>query len=125
MKLGHKGLGVYLILIGIFLLIINILQYFWNPSSYDFPVFFVFSMIIVTGLFYLGKYYNKIFYLGIVTAVLVVMWVVSFIQPLSPDIDKMKYYMELGIVTLMILVLAISTLKTWKKLKSFETMKNP
>lgn len=117
MKREYKGLGVYLILIGIFLLMTDILQYLWNPSSYDIPVLFVFSMIVITGLSYLGRYYNKKFYLVTVSLILVVMWIMGFILPLSPDINKLKYYIELGVVTLMIMVLIISTFKTWDKIE--------
>lgn len=117
MKIGYKGLGLYLILLGIFLLMINSLQHFWNPSSYDLPVVFLNLLFIITGLFFLREYYNKANYKLVTMVFLVSMWIIIYFQPLSPNADKILYYIETGLVTLAMIVVLIFIIKALDKLK--------
>lgn len=105
-----------MILFGIFLLITNIIHYLIDPSSWHVLMDFIFLIVVVIGLFALRGNYTKNFYLT-VTVVLAIMWIVGFIQPFSPDMNNVMYYMIAGVFTLIIIILFMSMFKANNKLQ--------
>jgi tetratricopeptide (TPR) repeat protein len=45
------------------------------------------------------------------------MWIVSFIKPISPDVNETFYYVEIGLITLAISMLFVDSLKRLRKKK--------
>lgn len=108
-----KRPGLTEIILGTLLLVSPILSYLHNTSvsSYFFPLIFVFIIMIITGVFMFVEYYNKNLYILIVTTVLVVMWALIYILPLSLGVDKIVYYLETVIITLLIVITVMDTIK--------------
>ena len=98
-------------------LVLNISYYLDNTptSSYYLPLIFVFLIILIAGIFELREYYNKTLYQAVLILVLFIMWIIIYIQPLSLRVDKVVYYVETGLLTLMLIGLLIYSLKEWKK----------
>lgn len=108
-----SGLSILDIIMGFGFLILVTLQYLGDPSSYYVPLIFFFVIFIMMGIFeFIG--YNKIFYV-LSAVLLVIMWMVSFIEPLSPDVNETFYYIETGLITLAIIILFVDSLKRLRK----------
>ena len=108
---------LYEILFGTFFLSINVINYLRDPSSYYIPFLFLFGTFIITGIFEFKKYYNKKFYLTIVTVILLLMWIPCLIQTLSQDVDYIFYYIETGLISLLIILVLTYSLKKWSEQK--------
>lgn len=111
-----KRPGFVELIVGGFFFIYNAGSFVKDPSfSYYFPLTFLFFMIMITGIFELKAYYNKNLYLTIITVILGLMWLLSFIQPLS-SVNSTVYYLEVIIVTILVLVIIKTDLfKRWDK----------
>lgn len=108
-----SGQSVLNIIVGFGFLIVFTLQYLRDPLSYYVPLIFFFLIFIIMGIFEFREY-NKIVYI-LSTVLLVVMWIVSFIQSLSSDVNEIVYYIETGLITLAIIILFIDSLKRLRK----------
>ena len=104
---------LYEIIFGAFFLTMNIINYLRDPSSYYIPFIFIFVIIIITGIFEFRKYYNRNLYLVIVTVILFSMWISGLIQTLF-NVDIIFYYIETGLISLVIILVLIYSLKNWK-----------
>lgn len=114
---GLMRTDLYEILFGAFFLIINIINYLRDPSSYYIPFVFIFVTFIITGIFKFRKYYNKNLYLMIGAIILLLMWISGLIQTLSPDVDYILYYIETGLISLVIILVLNYSIKKWNKQK--------
>lgn len=105
------------IIIGFGFLLIAIYSYLAYPSraSFYFPLLFLLLIAIITGIFEQMKYYHKHSYQTIGTLLIVIMWVVSLLQPISSGIDKQVYYVEMVSLTLLIIFVIIYAPKEWEK----------
>lgn len=113
-----SGLSVLNIIMGFGFLIVFTLQYLRDPSSYYIPLIFFFLIFIIMGIFEF-RGYNKIVYI-LSTVLLIMMWTVSFIKPLSSDVIESFYQVENGLITVAIIILFVDSLKRLKKRKSLE-----
>lgn len=114
---GNRGVGIiFYIIIGV-LLIINILQYLIKPSSYDIPILFLYLIALVTGLFLIKACFNKKRYNLVIIGLLMVMWVIVCVQPITPDVSKTLYFVESGSITLIVLLVLILMVKLWDKME--------
>ncbi|NYB26165.1 MAG: hypothetical protein HVN34_02340 [Methanobacteriaceae archaeon] len=86
---GNRGVVaiIFYAIIGV-LLIMNTLQYLIEPSSYDIPLLFLYLIALTTGLFLIKSCYNKTVYSLVTIGVLVVMWIIVLVHPISSDVDK-------------------------------------
>lgn len=109
--------GLHGIIFGVFFLALNTIYYLRDPSSYFIPFTFAFLTVIMTGVFEFKEYYNKKPYLAVIIVLLALMWMVGFIQPLSLDVNTFFYYLEVGLITLLILAVALNSLRKWGKMK--------
>ena len=111
-----KRPGLTEIIVGILLLISISLAILNNStlSTYYFLLLFVFMTSIIIGIFTLRTYYDKNLLIILITAILMIMWVLSFVWPFSQDIIKIVYYLETGIITITIILVTLYTLKGWK-----------
>lgn len=109
-----SGQSILTTISGFGFLIVSTLQYLRDPSSYNVPLIFFFIVFVIIGIFELRGYYNKIGYI-LSCFFLVVMWIVSLIKPLSSDVNSVFYYIEVGIITLAIIILFIDSLKRFRK----------
>ena len=107
-------LDYYEIIFGSFFLTAYLFNYLRDPSFYSISLIFAGLTFIVMGVFEFRKYYNKHVFIAVIAVILLVMWLFNFIQPLSPDADIIVYF-PAGVSTLIILALAIWTLKRWMK----------
>ena len=105
------------VIYGAIFLILNISYYLDNTptSSYYLPLIFVFLMLVITGLFEFREYYNKFLYQVVLILVLSIMWIVIYIQPISHGVDTMVYYVETGLLTIMLIWMFIYLPKEWEK----------
>jgi tetratricopeptide (TPR) repeat protein len=112
---------IFYFLMGV-LFILNTLLYLMEPSSYDIPVIFLYLITFITGLFLIKACFNKTLYSLVIIGVLVVMWVLVFVQPFSSDVDKTILYVEIGSITLIVILVLIIMLKLWDNMeKEIET----
>jgi len=110
-----SGLSILDIILGFGFLIVFTLQYFLgDSSSYYVPLIFFFLIFIMMGIFEFRGY--KIVYV-LSAVLLIVMWIVSFIKPISPDVNETFYYIEIGLITLAISMLFVDSLKRLRKKK--------
>ena len=110
-----SGLSILDIILGFGFLIVFTLQYFLgDSSSYYVPLIFFFLIFIMMGIFEFRGY--KIVYV-LSAVLLIVMWIVSFIKPISPDVNETFYYVEIGLITLAISMLFVDSLKRLRKKK--------
>ncbi len=110
--------GLSLIIINLLFLSSISLAYFGNMSlkSYYLPFIFIFLSLIIVGFIELLEFRNKTF-LGIILAIItLVMWIFVYMTPISPGVNLTFYYIETGLITLAIIVLAIFLPREWKKL---------
>lgn len=107
--------GLYGIIFGVFFLALNTLYYLRDPSSYFIPFTFAFLTVSITGLFEFKEYYNRKVYLSVIIIVLALMWMIGLIQPLSPDVNIFLYYLEVGMIMILILAVVVNSLRKWGK----------
>jgi len=104
-----QGLNNALIISYSLFLIILLIYISSNP--FYVPLILLFLFGIITGFFEFREYYNKISYSIALVVLLVVMWAVTI--QFSSSIN-MLYYIETGIISLLIIGYYIYTIKTWK-----------
>lgn len=119
----RAGLSTLLICNGF--LFLFILSYY--NSHYDLiylPAIIFMLYGIITGFCEFREYYNKVFYFTALTVLLVVMWAIFAIQ-ISSIVNTTMYYIETGITSLIIIGIALYSVRTWEKnLKSLEYYDN-
>jgi len=117
--------GLSTLLICSCLLFLFILSYY--NSHYDLiyvPAIIFMSYGIITGFCEFREYYNKVFYFTASTVLLVVMWAIFAIQ-ISSIVNTTMYYIETGVTSLIIIGIALYSVRTWEKnLKSLEYYDN-
>jgi len=86
-------------------------------SYYYIPLIFSFLILFISGIFEIREYYNKHLYQIVITTILVIMWLIIYIQSLSSGVDKTIYYIETGLFTILIIALIIYAPKTWGKIE--------
>lgn len=110
MKLGFIGL-----ICGIIPLVIGIILYAQNFSSYFIPLVFSALMICITSLFEIKDYYHQKHYLAFVTGFLVIMWIFCYFK-ISSDVNYFIYLVTIGLNSLLIILIAIIIIIRWKEL---------
>ena len=121
-----KNSGLSTIGVGFIILMVTIWSYL-NDESFNHIPLIIFSIIfIITGIFQTIKCYNKTFYFGVITLLLVVMWINGFIQPVYPgatQITTLYYYLTLGILTIASGWIAYDFINTHKIPNDNETLR--
>ncbi|NYB51589.1 MAG: hypothetical protein HVN35_03350 [Methanobacteriaceae archaeon] len=98
------------IIFGSWFLILTSSWYLKDPSfTYYIPLIFFFLINLIIDVFKLKAYYNKNLFLFFGVVFLVLMGLSLIL--LSPTVDKLLYYIEVGIFTLLIILFIRSALK--------------
>lgn len=109
----RHGLGI--ILSSSILILANLL-YLVDPTfPYHIPLIVALLFCFIYGIFEYMEYYNQIVYSIILTVFLVVIWALTFIQPLSPIVNVMVYRLVTVLITLFLLGLSLYILINWRK----------
>jgi hypothetical protein len=62
------------------------------------------------------EYYNKNLYLAVGTIFVALLWLVSYLTT-SADVNRLYYSIEIGVITLLLIVVLIDSLRKVKKEK--------
>jgi hypothetical protein len=110
--------GLTAVFIGCGLSILSISQYFQHSTNHIYLLMtFFFLTGLITGLFELKQYHNKILYLMVLIVLLLIMWIMILTQPFLPNVNKMLIYAETGLVTLIVIFVFLFTVREWDKSK--------
>lgn len=110
--------GLTHIILGLCSLTVSIISYSNNPSPYTVPTIFFSLIIILSGLFLLINLSKKVF-LVLVSFLMFIMWFSGFNQIYYNKIDIGLYCLELGLLTLgIIIILKFETLKIFNNFQN-------
>jgi hypothetical protein len=119
----RQGLGK--IIVGCWFFILATSWYIGDSSvSYYIPPIFFSIVSIIIGIFEMGGNRNKGLYILVGGVLLALMWILSFILPFSPSTNKIAYLLDLGLFTLIIILMLRSLKYGYENIENKINLKN-